>query len=69
MQKETLYVFGDDSPKVDPQHDTLGLAPFAEQLATTIRALSAPTGYVIGLHGTWGSGKSTVLNFVSEYIR
>jgi hypothetical protein len=28
-----------------------------------------PNGYVIALHGNWGSGKSTIINFILEYIR
>lgn len=27
-----------------------------------------PNGYVIGLHGEWGSGKSTALNFVKAFL-
>ena len=70
MIDASRYAFGDDSPKTDPDtDDRLGFAPFAERLANTITALSAPNGYVIGLLGAWGSGKSTVLNFVAEYIR
>jgi hypothetical protein len=60
--------FGDDLPKQDPSEDRLGFQPFAELLSRVITLLRAPNGYVIGLHGEWGSGKSTALNFVKAYI-
>jgi predicted KAP-like P-loop ATPase len=59
------FVLGDDLPKQNPwQDDRLGHAPFALRIARTIISMEAPHGYVIGLHGQWGSGKSSVLNFV-----
>lgn len=67
--KESKYVLSDDSPKENPwQDDRLGYKPFAERLSRVIFALSAPNGYVIGLNGEWGSGKSTAINFVKKFI-
>lgn len=61
--------FGDDVPKKNPwREDRLGVAPFAERISKVIQMRRAPNGYVIGLHGAWGSGKSTILNFVSAYL-
>jgi len=61
--------FGDDLPKKDPwREDRLGVASFAERISKVIQQNRAPNGYVIGLHGAWGSGKSTVLNFVTAYL-
>jgi len=60
--------FGDDLPKTLPRDDRLGVAPLAKRLAQFIFKLEAPNGYVIGLHGEWGSGKSTLINFVVEYL-
>lgn len=60
---------GDDLPKKNPwREDRLGVAPFAERISKVIQNLQAPNGYVIGLQGAWGSGKSTVLNFVTAYL-
>ncbi|MEP7349261.1 MAG: P-loop NTPase fold protein [Sphingorhabdus sp.] len=57
--------FSDDAPKKNPwQDDLLGYYAFADRLSTALIGMSAPNGYVVGLHGPWGSGKSTVLNFV-----
>lgn len=61
--------YSDDAPKTDPDsEDTLGYAPFAALVARFIHRQSAPNGYVIGLHGPWGSGKSTALNFVKARL-
>ncbi len=61
--------YSDDAPKRNPwEEDRLGFTPFAKRLANVIRHLLAPNGYVIGLHGVWGSGKTTVLNFVEAFL-
>ena len=61
--------FSDDTPKQNPwTEDKLGYRPFAQRLAKVIIGHEASKGYVIGLHGAWGSGKSTVLNFVQAFI-
>ncbi|EIZ84861.1 MAG: hypothetical protein CL858_28165 [Cupriavidus sp.] len=61
--------FSDDNPKENPwTEDRLGFAPFAKRLADSILEVDAPNGYVIGLQGAWGSGKSTALNFVQAFI-
>lgn len=61
--------FGDDLPKKNPwREDRLGVATFADRISRVIQKYRAPNGYVIGLHGAWGSGKSTILNFVTAYL-
>jgi energy-coupling factor transporter ATP-binding protein EcfA2 len=70
MAEKTGHILGADLPKLNPwQDDKLGYAPFAKRIAQVIVNLTAPNGYVIGIHGKWGSGKSTVLNFILEYLR
>ena len=68
MTEESSATFGDDAPKKTPADDRLNYAPFARRVADAIVDLDAPGGYVIGIHGEWGSGKSTVLNFVADYL-
>ncbi len=64
------HILGDDLPKTNPwQDDRLNYAPFAERVAKVLIGLSAPHGYVVGLHGQWGAGKSTVINFVLAHVQ
>ena len=58
-----------DTALTDPKEDKLGRAPFAKSLAISIMAMDASETFVIGLQGPWGSGKSSVLNFVREYVK
>src|SRR5262249_1405315 len=59
----------DDVPKTNPwRDDRLGFKPFAERLFKGILKLHVPDGYVIGMHGEWGSGKTTALNFVRAFL-
>ena len=69
MAGKQQYELGDDQPKQNPwQDDLLGNAPFAKMLFNVIRDLRAPNGYVIGIQGQWGSGKTTVINFLKAYL-
>ena len=61
--------FGDDRAKKNPwEEDRLGVAPIAKRLAHVIQTLDAPYGYVIGINGVWGHGKSTLLNFTCAFL-
>jgi len=66
--QQTLEDLSNDRPSENPRGDLYGYAPFARHLANSICSLKAPHGLVIGLYGPWGSGKSTVLNYVRYYI-
>lgn len=67
--KRDEYALGDDQPKKDLKDDRLGYAPFSRRLANVVTNMRVPNGYVIGLHGKWGSGKTTVVNFVLEHLK
>lgn len=69
MPTDEIFQPSDDAPKQNPwTDDKLGFKPFAERLSKVLLNLAAPNGYVIGLHGEWGSGKSTALNFVKAFL-
>ena len=69
MTDEKYLPYSDDSPQENPwEDDRLGYRPFAERITGMVLSLDVPNGYVIGLHGPWGSGKSTALNFVQAFI-
>lgn len=57
-----------DRPSLDPKDDLFGHAPFAKSLADSISGYPGSDGLVLALYGPWGSGKSTVLGYVSHYI-
>ena len=57
-----------DRPSTDPEGDLFGHAPFARNLADSICRYPGGDGLVLALYGPWGSGKSTVLNYVKHYL-
>ncbi|MDO4905797.1 MAG: P-loop NTPase fold protein [Lautropia sp.] len=57
-----------DRPSTDPKDDLFGRAPFAKSLAGSICGYAGDDGLVLALYGTWGSGKSTVLNYIGYYL-
>ena len=59
---------GSDRPVLEPAEDAFGYAPFARRIARAIAETPRPEGLVMAIHGLWGSGKSTFLNFVRHEI-
>lgn len=58
-----------DTPGKDPTtDDLLFYAPFAEHLANSIERMFNPNGFVIAINGEWGSGKTTILNFIQYFL-
>ncbi len=62
-------MFSSDNPLIDPKQDELDYSHFAEILAKAIVNMSPPDGLVMSLNGSWGAGKTTVLNFVVHYLK
>ena len=59
-----------DEPASDPTKDRLGYAPLAKTIAASLQAqIGRQDGLVYGVHGPWGSGKTTVLRFVLHELR
>lgn len=56
--------FSNDRPLASKADDKLNRAPFAERVAGVLRGLPKGTGLVVGVHGPWGDGKTTVLNML-----
>jgi predicted KAP-like P-loop ATPase len=58
----------DDRPIARLEDDRLGFAPIAKQLAAAIVHLPATQGFVFGIEGQWGSGKSTLINLTIDAL-
>lgn len=61
---DSTWQLGSDLPVVNPADDAFGYATFASQLADAIVNNKSPRGLVLAVHGKWGSGKSSLLNFI-----
>lgn len=57
-----------DHPIDLPEQDAFGFDPFARAIATSIAGLKSPEGLVVGVHGPWGSGKSSAVNLVKHHL-
>ncbi|ARK99566.1 KAP family P-loop NTPase fold protein [Burkholderia pseudomallei] len=60
---------GSDLPQTDPANDEFGYASFASQLAQAVVSNNSPQGLVLAVHGKWGSGKSSLLNFIKYDLK
>lgn len=62
-------MFEADRPIMSSQQDRLGRAVFAKYLARCMLDHKDPESLVIGLHGGWGSGKTSLINMILEELR
>jgi predicted KAP-like P-loop ATPase len=56
-----------DTPLAYPEDDLLGVAPSAKILADRLALVQPP--FTAGVYGEWGSGKTTFVSFVAEYLK
>ncbi|WP_329309641.1 KAP family P-loop NTPase fold protein [Streptomyces sp. NBC_01262] len=57
-----------DAPIQSLDEDRLGRRSFAGALAAEVMAAPVGRGYVMGLTGPWGSGKTSILNMTADAI-
>jgi predicted KAP-like P-loop ATPase len=57
-----------DSPIETANDDKLGRKTFAQALAKALAGFSEQDSFVVGIHGKWGTGKSSILNLLVEQI-
>lgn len=62
-------MYNTDAPIKSENDDLLNRKKFVKQLAEAIMKNDFKESLVIGLYGEWGSGKSSILNLVHEYIK
>ena len=58
----------DDKPLICSEHDKLGFGKIADHLATAFLQNDLSQGFVVGVEGAWGSGKSTLVNMALEKL-
>jgi hypothetical protein len=68
-EEEQAVMDQGDAPIGSLDEDRLGRRPFAEALAAEILAAPADRGYVMGLTGPWGSGKTSILNMTVDALK
>jgi hypothetical protein len=62
----TVYA---DEPITDPRDDLLGRVRLAEALAARATAPLSGQGFVMGVSGAWGSGKTSLLNLIAANVQ
>ena len=76
MSKEKQGTAAESDPPIDAAdapiqsltEDRLGRRRFAQALAAEVMAAPVTRGYVMGLTGAWGSGKTSILNMTVDAI-
>lgn len=58
-----------DKPVNFKSDDRFSRAKFSERIAQVISKRNDPSSIVMGLYGRWGDGKTSVLNFIEEYLK
>ncbi len=61
-------LFSDKAATHPESRDRFGYAPFAKSVAEAIYRMTPTEGLVLGIHGPWGTGKTTLINFITHYL-
>ncbi len=65
----TISFFHGDRPIESSDQDRFGFAPLAERVADALTTQAAGKGFVLGIEGKWGSGKSSLLALVVAKLK
>ena len=66
---ETHKTHGVDDPLIDPAADCLDRSKFAENIFKLLDGTPTDACLRIGIFGAWGSGKTTVMNFIKHQCK
>lgn len=68
MEEETISYMVSDVPIEQVSEDLFNFTELAEKTATHILSYTKPESFVLGVTGTWGAGKSSLLNLMEVAI-
>lgn len=63
-----IYIF-DDSPISDDNQDEFRYALYAQRIAKAVQERKATESYSIGITGSWGAGKTSMMNLVKNHLK
>lgn len=61
-------VYSSDAPIIEISQDVFNRFPFAQRVAKVISNRQDASSIVIGIHGAWGEGKTSVFNFIESEL-
>lgn len=68
VEEEEKSFIKPDTPIFNGEEDRLGTVVFAKELAKSIINYNSENCFCIGLEGSWGSGKTSILNMVETEL-
>lgn len=71
LEKNKIFIdFIPEKPinSFDDQKDLFGYKIVAKDIAKSILKLQTDTGYVLAINGKWGSGKTSFLYYIEQYL-
>jgi predicted KAP-like P-loop ATPase len=67
-ESNIILAFLPDDPIKEHDQDRLNRTNFIRVLADQLRKFDQPEFLVIGIHGPWGSGKSSFMNLLANEL-
>lgn len=61
--------FSADSPLTNPVDDKLERKKFSFEVAKSLGTWEGKESLIVSICGEWGSGKTTIRNFIQYYLR
>lgn len=60
--------YSSDAPLNDPELDEFNRWPFSQRIADVIANRKDASSIIVGIYGPWGSGKTTVMNYIQKEL-